>query len=194
MALPARSRVTGSGRRLPPRHARMCGKLAAVVGLSLEPHQPPPPPPPRPFQRSVHLVQFRLKSRLVGMQFGMFVGQSLQFIERAGHIARHAQHVRPGCSGTTSFLSCCKAMVQWHQRRPVKTAVDPEELARRYRDGASPDDLGVLCGCSGQAHSSHPGRPRCRDPATRVQQRLPAEQVYVSLKQGALRCSTELTA
>jgi len=39
-------------------------------------------------------------------------------------------------------------MVQWHQRRPVKTAVDPEELARRYRDGASLDDLGVLCGCS----------------------------------------------
>jgi hypothetical protein len=41
-------------------------------------------------------------------------------------------------------------MVQWHQRRPVKTAVDPEELARRYRDGASLDDLGVLCGCSGK--------------------------------------------
>jgi hypothetical protein len=39
-------------------------------------------------------------------------------------------------------------MVQWHQRRPVKTAVDPEELARRYRDGASLDDLGVLCGCT----------------------------------------------
>ena len=41
-------------------------------------------------------------------------------------------------------------MVQWHQRRPVKTAVAPEELARRYRDGASLDDLGVLCGCSGK--------------------------------------------
>jgi hypothetical protein len=41
-------------------------------------------------------------------------------------------------------------MVQWHQQRPVRTAVDPQELARRYRDGASLDDLGVLCGCSGK--------------------------------------------
>ena len=37
MALPGCSRVTGSGRRLPPGYARMCGKLTAVVGLSLSP-------------------------------------------------------------------------------------------------------------------------------------------------------------
>ena len=34
-------------------------------------------------------------------------------------------------------------------RPPVKITVDPEELARRYRDGASLEDLGVLCGCTG---------------------------------------------
>jgi hypothetical protein len=31
-------------------------------------------------------------------------------------------------------------------RRPV--TITPEELARRYLDGASLDDLGVLCGCT----------------------------------------------
>ena len=40
-------------------------------------------------------------------------------------------------------------MVQYLRRRPVKITVDPAELARRYRDGASLDDLGVLCGCTG---------------------------------------------
>jgi hypothetical protein len=84
------------------------------------------------------------------MNGGVFVCQSFQLIEHGRHVARQTQHVGPGCSGTTSFLSCYKAMVQWHQRRPVKTAVDPQELARRYRDGASLDDLGVLCGCSGK--------------------------------------------
>ena len=84
------------------------------------------------------------------MNGGVFVCQSFQLIEHGRHVARQTQHVGPGCSGTTSFLNCCKTMVQWHQRRPVKTAVDPKELARRYRDGASLDDLGVLCGCSGK--------------------------------------------
>jgi hypothetical protein len=41
-------------------------------------------------------------------------------------------------------------MVQRDPRRPVTITVAPEELARRYRDGASLDDLGVLCGCSGK--------------------------------------------
>jgi hypothetical protein len=36
------------------------------------------------------------------------------------------------------------------RRNPlIKITVDPEELARRYRDGASLEDLGVLCGCTG---------------------------------------------
>jgi hypothetical protein len=39
-------------------------------------------------------------------------------------------------------------MVQRYPRRPVKITVEPEELARRYLDGASLDDLGVLCGCA----------------------------------------------
>jgi hypothetical protein len=34
-------------------------------------------------------------------------------------------------------------------RPPVKITIKPEELARRYRDGASLEDLGVLCGCTG---------------------------------------------
>jgi hypothetical protein len=38
-----------------------------------------------------------------------------------------------------------------------------------------------------QAHPAHPGRPRCRDPATRVQQRLSVDQVRAPLNQGALR-------
>jgi len=37
----------------------------------------------------------------------------------------------------------------WHpRRRPVKITVNPAELAQRYRDGASLDDLGILCGCA----------------------------------------------
>jgi hypothetical protein len=28
------------------------------------------------------------------------------------------------------------------------TPIDPVELAARYRDGASLDDLGILCGCT----------------------------------------------
>ena len=41
-----------------------------------------------------------------------------------------------------------RKMVQRDPRRPVTITVEPEELARRYRDGASLDDLGVLCGCT----------------------------------------------
>jgi hypothetical protein len=33
------------------------------------------------------------------------------------------------------------------QRPPVKITVDPEELARRYRDGASLEDLAILYQC-----------------------------------------------
>src|SRR3954452_23293692 len=32
----------------------------------------------------------------------------------------------------------------------VLIAVDPEDLAKHYRDGVSLDDLGILCGCSGK--------------------------------------------
>jgi hypothetical protein len=39
-------------------------------------------------------------------------------------------------------------MVKWYPRPPVAITVEPEELARRYRDGASLDDLGVLCDCT----------------------------------------------
>ena len=35
------------------------------------------------------------------------------------------------------------------RRQPVTLAVEPEELARRYREGASLEDLGILCQCSG---------------------------------------------
>jgi hypothetical protein len=35
------------------------------------------------------------------------------------------------------------------RRQPVTIAVEPEELARRYREGASLEDLGILCQCSG---------------------------------------------
>ena len=35
------------------------------------------------------------------------------------------------------------------RRQPSRIEIDPEELARRYRDGASLADLGVLCHCTG---------------------------------------------
>jgi hypothetical protein len=77
----------------------MCGKLTAVVGLSLEPHQPSPPWPLRPCQFGARLVQFRLKSRLVGMKGSMFVRQGFQFIEHDGHVARHADLIALGMVG-----------------------------------------------------------------------------------------------
>jgi hypothetical protein len=39
-------------------------------------------------------------------------------------------------------------MVKRSPRRPVTITVTPEELARRYLDGASLDDLSVLCDCT----------------------------------------------
>jgi hypothetical protein len=39
-------------------------------------------------------------------------------------------------------------MVQRDPRPLVTITVTPEELARCYLDGASLDDLGVLCGCT----------------------------------------------
>jgi hypothetical protein len=39
-------------------------------------------------------------------------------------------------------------MVQRDPRSPVTITVTPEDLARRYHDSASLDDLGVLCGCT----------------------------------------------
>jgi hypothetical protein len=42
-------------------------------------------------QFGARLFQLRLKPRLVGMQLGMAVGQSLQLIEHGRHIARHPE-------------------------------------------------------------------------------------------------------
>ena len=39
-------------------------------------------------------------------------------------------------------------MVKRYPRPPVPITVTSEELAQRYLDGASLDDLGVLCGCT----------------------------------------------
>ena len=41
-----------------------------------------------------------------------------------------------------------RKMVKWYPRPPVPITVTSEELAQRYLDGASLDDLGVLCGCT----------------------------------------------
>jgi hypothetical protein len=41
-----------------------------------------------------------------------------------------------------------RKMVKRYPRPPVPITVTPEELARRYLNGASLDDLGVLCGCT----------------------------------------------
>ena len=41
-----------------------------------------------------------------------------------------------------------RKMVKRYPQPPVTIKVEPEELARRYLDGASLDDLGVLCGCT----------------------------------------------
>jgi hypothetical protein len=40
-------------------------------------------------------------------------------------------------------------MVRRRRRQPVRIEIEPEELARRYRDGASLEDLGILCHCTG---------------------------------------------
>jgi hypothetical protein len=39
-------------------------------------------------------------------------------------------------------------MVQRFPRHPVDLPIKPDELAQRYRDGASMDDLAILCGCT----------------------------------------------
>jgi hypothetical protein len=39
-------------------------------------------------------------------------------------------------------------MVQWYQKRTVQITVAPGELTRRYRDGESLNDLGILCDCA----------------------------------------------
>jgi hypothetical protein len=41
-----------------------------------------------------------------------------------------------------------RKMVKRSPRSPVTITVTPEELARRYLDGTSLDDLGILCGCT----------------------------------------------
>jgi hypothetical protein len=41
-----------------------------------------------------------------------------------------------------------RKMVKRYPRPPVPITVTPEGLARRYLNGASLDDLGVLCGCT----------------------------------------------
>ena len=41
-----------------------------------------------------------------------------------------------------------RKMVKRYPRPPVTITVEPEGLARRYRDGASLDDPGVLCDCT----------------------------------------------
>jgi hypothetical protein len=38
-------------------------------------------------------------------------------------------------------------MAQRHKRQPVRIAATPDELAQRYRDGASLDDLAILYDC-----------------------------------------------
>jgi len=38
-------------------------------------------------------------------------------------------------------------MAQRHKRQPVRIAATPDELAQRYRDGASLYDLAILFGC-----------------------------------------------
>jgi hypothetical protein len=39
-------------------------------------------------------------------------------------------------------------MVQYLRRQPVRITANAAELAQRYRNGASLDDLAVLCGCN----------------------------------------------
>jgi hypothetical protein len=67
----------------------MCGKLTAVVGLSLEPHQPLSPWPPR-------LLQFRRQPRPIGVKLGMAISHGPQFIEHHGHVPHHADLIRLG--------------------------------------------------------------------------------------------------
>jgi hypothetical protein len=40
-------------------------------------------------------------------------------------------------------------MLRWRRRQPARIEIEPEELARRYQDGASLEDLAILCGCTG---------------------------------------------
>ena len=71
-------------------------------------------------------------------------------VELDGRTNQPAPTFRPGillpgrCSGGDWKV------VKRSPRRPVTITVTPEELVQRYLDGASLDDLGVLCGCSGK--------------------------------------------
>jgi hypothetical protein len=109
------------------------------------------------------------------VQFGATVGHGLQFIEHGGDVPRHADLIGLGVVSLSARLMAAGLMVAQNQpapihragillpgrgssgnwkmvkrspRRPVTITVTLEELARRYLDGASLDDLGVLCGCT----------------------------------------------
>ena len=85
-----------------------------------------------------------------------------------------------------------RKMVKRYLRPPVTITVEPEELARRYLDGASLDDLGVLCGCTAarirRILVAHGVEIR---PAGTQSRQWPVDQVRAPLKherkQGALR-------
>jgi hypothetical protein len=57
------------------------------------------------------------------MKGGVAVSHGFQFIEHGRHVARHTQHVRPGCSGTTSFLSCCNTVSKVRCRKAIGASV-----------------------------------------------------------------------
>jgi hypothetical protein len=79
--------------------------------------------------------------------------QTLIFYQTTISDALSGSSIDQHTAGTPEDLFCAEKrgnwkMVQWSPRPPVTITVEPEELAQRYLDGASLDDLSVLCGCT----------------------------------------------
>ena len=79
------------------------------------PQQTAQPGLPCPCQFGARLFQLRLKPRPVGVQFGVFVRQGLQFIEHGGHIPRHADLIGFGMVSLGPRLRATDLMVATNQ-------------------------------------------------------------------------------
>jgi hypothetical protein len=72
-------------------------------------------------------VQFRLKPRPVGVQFGVTVGQGLQFIEHGGDVPRHADLIGLGVVGSKPFHQRLQQPRQIWRHAVVSRRLTPRE-------------------------------------------------------------------
>ena len=66
----------------------------------------------------------------IGVQFGVAVGQGLQYIEHGGHIPRHADLIRLGMVSTPAPPGCCSPA---RMRKPNRRRAPATCAARRFR-------------------------------------------------------------